>query len=379
MTSRKHIVFVNQNAGYLMIDIINAHVGVWDKITLMTGKIIQRDIPLHPSVEVVHIMAYQRTSTWKRLLTWSIGFLQLVWFIKWKFSKAHLYIVSNPPFATLLPLICSNTYSFLIFDIYPDALVEYKIQKENSFVIKWWKSVNKKLFPKATGIFVLSNGMKKLVGQYVDIRQVQVAPLWTHNDFFKTIPKSENPFVEQHGLMNKLVVLYSGNLGLTHNLEVLIDVAASITVPDILFLIIGDGEKRNVLQQKIDFLKLTNCKLLPWQDVSMLPFSMAAADIGVVSLGKEASLLSVPSKTYNLLSVGVPLLCIADQRSELFELVQQYGCGKCFDGSSIRDIKEFIEKVALDDAFRSALRQKSTDASFDFDARNAFKLVVAPA
>jgi glycosyltransferase involved in cell wall biosynthesis len=375
LKNQDKIVFINQNAGYLMIDIINAHASDWQKMALLTGKLVQRDVPLNPGVKVDRIVTYRRNTTLARLFTWTWGFVQIFWLIKLKYRNAHLYIVTNPSFATLLPLVCKNSYTLLIFDIYPDALVEYKVLSANSFIIRLWRKANKLIFPKADNIFVLSNGMKKLVSQYVDAHKIYVVPLWTHNEFFKTVSKEENPFIAQHNLQDKFIVMYSGNLGFTHNLEVLLDVAAAIKNPEVFFLIIGDGDKKKSLEEKAKRLALENCKFLPLQDVSMLPYSMAASDVGVVSLGSEASLLSVPSKTFNLLSVGVPLLCIADERSELSELVKQYGCGRCFDGKSIESIKAYIEFLVKDVDYRNTIKEKSLAASLNFGLKNAKQLI----
>jgi glycosyltransferase involved in cell wall biosynthesis len=148
-----------------------------------------------------------------------------------------------------------------------------------------------------------------------------------------------------------------------------------VTNKNILFLIIGEGKKRKKLEQHIASRKLKNCFLLPWQEVAMLPYSMAAADLAVVTLGKEASLLSVPSKTYNFISAGVPLLCIADERSELFGIVRDNQCGACFNGEDPEALKNFIESLAQNGDQLKRLNEKSLTASKKFDPENAFNLV----
>ena len=116
-----------------MIDIINAHATEWKNISLVTGKLVQRDIALHSKVAFKKIITYQRGSAFKRVLTWGIGFLQILWLVKTKYKTAHLYLVSNPPFTAFLPFFCSNSYSLLLFDVYPDALLEYSVLKKIRF------------------------------------------------------------------------------------------------------------------------------------------------------------------------------------------------------------------------------------------------------
>jgi glycosyltransferase involved in cell wall biosynthesis len=167
-------------------------------------------------------------------------------------------------------------------------------------------------------------------------------PIWTDNTFLKPIPKHENEFILKNNLQNKFVVMYSGNLGFSHDVEIIPEIAKIIAIPEIEFLIIGDGDKKSLIEKKIKDYQLTNCKLLPWQETQMLPFSLAAADLSIVTLGKEASLLSVPSKTFNIMSVGTPLLCIASQKSELAQLVNTNKVGKIFDANQKNEIKNFI-------------------------------------
>ena len=166
MPKNKEIVFVNQNAGYLMIDTINVHVPHYASITLITGKIIQRQTPLHPSVKVQKIVPYDRSSTLKRLFTWFWGTLQILWLIAIKHRGATLFLVSNPPFAPLLPLVLRNPFKLLIYDVYPDALTEYKIFKSTSGFIKLWKWANRKVFGRAVSIFTLSEGMKNVMPRW---------------------------------------------------------------------------------------------------------------------------------------------------------------------------------------------------------------------
>ena len=370
------IVFVNQNAGYLMIDIINAHQRQYKKRAFITGKINPRDTPLDAGVKIEKIIAYNRSTAFKRLFTWIWGFVQILVLVKTKYRHADLYIVSNPPFSTLIPLLCKNKFNVLIFDVYPDALVEYKILNKNSFIVRMWRNANKRLYSKAQNIFTLSGGMKALLGQYVPVEKIRVAPVWTDNSFLKPIPRKENPFILKHLLNDKFLVIYSGNLGYTHNPEVLVECARKIKDSRVVFVIIGEGEKKRLLVERINFYKLENCMLLPWQDISVLPYSLAAADLGVVSLGKEASHLSVPSKTYDLMSVGAPLLCVASEQSELAELVNRYQLGKCFDPSEVDAIVAYIEDLASNKELHASMHSRALIASKDFGSENAFKLVV---
>jgi glycosyltransferase involved in cell wall biosynthesis len=374
MAEEKEIVFINQNAGYLMIDIIHAH-EQYTRRSFITGSLTERDIKLDASVKIEKIIKYNRSSGIKRLFTWGWAFIQICWLVKTRHRKADLFIVSNPPFAVFIPLICKNPFSLLVYDVYPDALVAFHFFGDQAYVTRLWRKANRRIFAKAKKIFTISNGMKKVLAQYVPADSIQVVPVWSHNDFLKPVPKADNLFIRQQGWQDKFLVIYSGNLGHTHDIEMLVEMAAKITDDTIHFVIIGDGDKKQLLKEQIAAFQLTNCSLMPWQEVAMLPYSLSAADLAVVSLGKEASALSVPSKTFNLLSVGAPLICITAAASELSALVHQYQLGECFEATEIDRMIEFIYKVKSNSGYQLELRQHALKASKDFGPENALRFV----
>ncbi len=369
--NNKELVFINQNAGYLMIDIINANSGS-KQVSLITGRLNQRNIPLNDSVKIDKIIPYNRSSATKRIFTWVWSFIQIWWRIKTRYRKADLFIVTNPPFAIFLPLFCNNPFSILVFDVYPDALVAFNFFKKGAFTTRLWEKANRNVFAKASHIFTVSKGMKKALSQYVAEEKITMVPIWTDSSFLKPMLKSENTFVQQQQWQDKFLVVYSGNLGRSHDIEVMVEIAAKIKDNTIQFVIIGEGDKQQSIKLLIEKYQLQNCTLLPWQEANMLPYTLSAADIAVVTIGKEASALSIPSKTFNLLSTGTPLLCVASSEADLAELVNQYQVGKCFDATAIDEMIAFIHHVKSDKHYQSQLRQNALTASKDFSPENAF-------
>ena len=122
MTKNKdQIVFVNQSSGYLMIDIIRAHDGLYDEYALLAGSIHSRNNKLPEHIKIDYLVKYNRKSKFKRLLSWVIGFIQILWIIKTRYRNAFLFIVTNPPLAVFIPFFCKNKYSILFYDIFPDG------------------------------------------------------------------------------------------------------------------------------------------------------------------------------------------------------------------------------------------------------------------
>ena len=376
MANQNKIVLVNQSAGYLMIDIANAFAIQYKQVILYTGHLNPRNNSLDKKVLVKKIVAYQRVSTLKRLLSWSLGTLQVWWYITFFHRKTPLFLVSNPPFATLLPLLLPNPFSVLVYDVYPDALVQYGVFKKQSWLVKTWENFNTKVYAKAQQVFTITQGMKKLLAKYVNISKIEVVPIWSDNQFFKPITKSENSFIHQYPfLKNKFIVLYSGNLGRTHPVEIIPQLAALCTHPDIYFLIIGEGEKKKALEKQIAQLQLVNCSLLPWQPTIMLPHSLSSADVALVTLDEQASHLSIPSKTFNYLSVGATIMAISEPNSALGTLVKKYKVGSTFSKNQTVSMLEFIIQLYNLPTEQKKYREKAKEASLYFTQKNAEKFV----
>jgi len=372
----KKIVIINQDSGYLMIDIANAFVTKGFDVHLITGRFVERNNLLNEKIKVTKIIRYQRDSTLKRLGTWLIGFVQILFLIIFRHRKKKLLLVSNPPFATLIPLLTNNPFSLLIYDVYPDALVEYKILNSDSYIIKSWKKANKRVFKKARHLYTLNEAMKSVLGKYTNLEKVKVIPIWTDNTFLKPILKNKNTFIKENDLEDKFIIQYSGNLGKTHNIEKLLDVAEILKEEPFFFLIIGGGEKFILMESEIERRKLKNTRLLPWQPTKTLPESLAAADIGVVTLGVEASGLSIPSKVYNLMSVGVPILSIADKSSALAALVEDNKIGENFEIKDVANMANFILKIQKSKSKREKYAQNSLYLSKEYTPENAFNFIV---
>jgi hypothetical protein len=100
----KRVVLVNQSTGYLMIDIANAYAEVYDEVVLLAGSIKVTERELSDKVKVKKIIAYNRSSSIKRLFTWVWGTIQIFNKLLFKYRKQEVVYVTNPPMAYLSSL-----------------------------------------------------------------------------------------------------------------------------------------------------------------------------------------------------------------------------------------------------------------------------------
>jgi glycosyltransferase involved in cell wall biosynthesis len=375
MNKKNKLILLNLVSGYMMIDIANAFTRKYSECILLTGELRKRKHDLNQRVKRYNLIRYNPKSNLSRLITWVLGFLQALLYIIFKGGKADLFITTNPPLGVFIPYFCKNKYSLLIYDIYPDMLFEYKFLSRNSLVTKFWERTNKKIFVNAERVFTISDGMKQLISKYVSSDKIEIVSCWTDNTFLKPVPKEDNIFIREQGVVGKFLVIYSGNIGYTHDVEVIIDLAENVKRENIFFFLIGEGDKKKMVADRINKSGLKNIRLLSWQDIKMYPFSLSSADLAVVTLGKKASRMSVPSKIFDIMSVGSPLLSIAEKDSEISKIIDKYNMGMCIPGDRIDKMFEFIYKLMDDKEYYQRLRSNSLNASCDFSSDNAIKFI----
>ena len=370
------IVVLDQAAGQKQLAILEAFKNKYKYRSIIAGTINERKLKLENDIVWEKTIPYNRSNIIIRTLSWVIFTIQSFIIVKRKYKNSDLFIITNPPLSIFLPFFLNNTFDVLVFDLYPDALSEYKYISKSSLIYRLWEKWNIKIYKKARRVFTLSQGMADKLSFYVDYNKIEVVPLWTDNSFLQPIPKSENTFVKDHGLEKKFTIMYSGNMGLTHPVELLHDLAEMLKDDqDILFLLIGGGHKYKLLEQKIKTSNLTNIFILPWQTPDRLPLSMNAADVGVVTLDAEASKLSVPSKIFDLFSIGIPILGIGSKDSELSKLLLNYDSGICFNNNQMSEMVNYILKLKNDSPYYNLISKNSLNSSTFHTPLNANKFI----
>ena len=378
MTKSKSIVFVNQSSGYLMIDIINAHAPYYDELILLTGFFNPRGTPLDPKVKIKYLKRYKRSGNHVKFYSWFIFHLQSLYYTFFKYRKSKLYFVSNPPINVFTFKITKREYAYLIYDLYPQVLVKNNLIGTSSWLYNYWMRLNKKMFDNAKHVYTLSDGMKANLKYISGHQEIKVVPVWTNTTFFKDIPTAENVFIKKNQLEGKFIVGYSGNLGKTHPVEKIIEIAEYLKENnDIQFLIIGEGEKKVMLQKIQAKKKLPNLKILDFQETKLFPHVLASMNVGVVTLEVNAKDLSVPSKTFDLMSAGKPIISISDTKSELAAIITEGDIGQNFEeSSSIQEMASYILKLRNNINVYKKFCKKSKNKSLNYTSGNSKKLIL---
>jgi glycosyltransferase involved in cell wall biosynthesis len=262
---------------------------------------------------------------------------------------SHLVLTSAPPFLGLIGWFYhkffGHTYTCIIYDIYPEVAVRLRVVALDHWIVKFWEFVNRKVWDRAESLIVLSEPMKQLLLQkHKNLAgKIHVIHSWADPKFIIPIAKSENWFAKLYGLTDRFVVLYSGNLGRCHDSQTILKCAQLlISRPDIKFVFIGNGVGSQVIKQAIAAGQLPNALQLPYQDREVLPYSLTACDLSLVSILPTVGDTIAPSKIYGILAAAKPVAVICPKNNYLREIVDEGNCGNCFENGDAQGLADYI-------------------------------------
>lgn len=262
---------------------------------------------------------------------------------------SHLVLTSAPPFLGLIGWFYNkffgHTYSCIVYDIYPEVAVRLNVVALDHWIVKFWEFVNRKVWDRSESLIVLSEPMKHLlIEKHKDLAdKIHVIHSWADPKFIIPIAKSENWFAKLYGLTDCFVVLYSGNLGRCHDSQTILNCAQLlISRTDIKFVFIGNGVGSQIIKQVIASGQLPNALQLPYQDREVLPFSLTACDLSLVSILPNVGDTIAPSKIYGILAAAKPVAVICPKENYLREIVDEGNCGCCFENGAAQELADYI-------------------------------------
>lgn len=264
-----------------------------------------------------------------------IKFLKGAWKLARRLLKSRKFDIiltfHNPPFVGFLGALLAKKYKikfiYIPYDIHPDVLIATGWRIPKPFV--WvWEIVNKMIFKVAKKILVLGEGMKKTLvhGKKVPPEKIGVIPLWGRPELDSTSPDSS--IRRELGVKNgELLLLYAGNMGILHPLDIIIDAAKRLQGEPIKFLFIGDGTKRKYLIERVKNENIKQVSFLPFQPVEKFIRILTSSDACLVTIGKGLENLALPSRTFTFMSAGKPIITIMNPEADVAKIIRENNCG----------------------------------------------------
>jgi colanic acid biosynthesis glycosyl transferase WcaI len=243
-------------------------------------------------------------------------------------------LITNPGLTTALPalvlgILRRKPFVFSVHDVYPDVGVSLGIFRNRAVVscVAWLERL---CLNHAAYVRILSDAFASpLRAMGVPEFKIVLIYDWVDTDLITPMPR-ENAFSIEHDLLDKFVVLYAGNIGLSQGLEHVLGAAERLAVHrDIQFLLVGDGTGRAELVAQAAQMMLANVTFLPFQPRARLPELLATADVSLVVLQRGFGSHSLPSKSFSILASCRPLISCVDADSAVSRLVERSQGGLC--------------------------------------------------
>lgn len=240
------------------------------------------------------------------------------------------YATSTPLTIGLLALFLKKRHNIPFFfevrDLWPLAPIQLGFIN-NYFLQFFLFYLEKKLYKESQKVIVLSKGSFEYVQKIISTSKIILVPNISDTDFFQLEEKS-NELKQKYNIQNEFVISYLGTLGKANHLEYLLEIAevCQQKLPQILFLIVGEGSEKKRLIQLTKKLTLNNIRFLPYGNKEYIKEVLTISEATYTSFLKIPVLeTNSPNKFFDSLASGK--LTIVNTKGWLQEIVENNKCG----------------------------------------------------
>ena len=247
-----------------------------------------------------------------------------------------ILVVSAPPSLPFITAAAAKIkgagYTPIIQDKYPEILIAVGKSKPNSIFVKLLDKLNRRLYAGAEKIIVVGRDMAELVGSQMDSDdasdKIVVIQNWAALEEIEPLPRAENALLRELKILDKFVFLYAGNMGHPQDLETIVECAFELKDDERFhFLFIGSGVKKKWLEREVEARKMHNVSILAARPRSEQKIFLNACDVGLVPLIEKMFGVAMPSRTYNLLAAGKPILALTENQTEVARVIGEEKVG----------------------------------------------------
>ena len=246
-----------------------------------------------------------------------------------------MFIASTPPIQGAMAALVKKfrrdhiPFIYNLQDIFPDSLVGTGLAKKDGLLWKIGRVIEDFTYRNADKIIVISQDFKRnIMAKGVPEEKIEVIYNWVDEQAVVNIPRSENKLFEKYNLNpNKFYITYCGNIGLTQNMDLLLDVAKELsTEENIHFVLVGEGADKARVKSRVENENINNISFLPFQPYEDISHVFSLGDAGLIISKPGVGENSVPSKTWSIMSAECPVIANFDE-NEIKTILSENNCG----------------------------------------------------
>lgn len=215
----------------------------------------------------------------------------------------------------------------------------------------WLEKIFTGAFTRVSSISVKM--LERTVSKGIPAERAFLFPNWVDVDAIHPQDSGvPNSFRRELGLEDKVLIVYSGNMGNKQGLELLAPLAEFFAPnPRVHFLFCGDGAFRPQLEALVRHRP--NVTMLPLQPLERLNDLLNAADIHLLPQRAGAADLVMPSKLTGMLSSGRPVIATADVGTQVAHVVE--GCGIVVPAEDEEALHAAVSELVENESLRHRL------------------------
>jgi glycosyltransferase involved in cell wall biosynthesis len=234
-----------------------------------------------------------------------------------------------PPLVSFIGILAARAkgmkFLYWAMDLQPELSIVTGYLKPGSIAADALSSLGNFIYKKADHVLALDTYMADhIVRRGAERSRIVVVPVWPVVEKMFEGARPENPFRREHGIGDKIVVMYSGNHSVVHTLDTVLDAALRLREdPRFLFLFIGGGVRKQEVTRFKGGHGLDNIRQLPYQDRDKIHFSLGAGDLHLVIMGEGCTGYTHPNKVYGAMFIGRPILYIGPRPSHITDILDR--------------------------------------------------------
>lgn len=256
----------------------------------------------------------------------------------WKGMRAKdvdcIYLASTPPIQGLLGAFIKKfrgiPFVYNLQDIFPDSLYNNGLANKGGILWKIGRVIENFTYKHADKIIVISEDFKKnIMAKGVPEEKIVVVYNWVDQNAVVNVERENNKLFDKYNLdRSKFYIEYSGNIGLSQNMDMLLEVMEELQAshPDINLALVGEGAYKSQVEKIVSDKHLKNVFMLPFQPYEDISHVFSLGDVGLVISKPGTGAASVPSKTWSIMSASRPVLANFDE-NELKDILAGNECG----------------------------------------------------
>lgn len=261
---------------------------------------------------------------------------------------------TTPPFISLLGwllrLVRGPRFVYWVMDLYPDAPVQAGVMSPRSPVTRLFESLNRFCLRSADRSVVLGRCMlERVLAKGTPHERVEHIGVWSEPAEVAPLPRDANPFRERWKLGDRFVVMYSGNFGIGHDVQTMLDAAENLRDDDrVRFLFVGGGKRMPTVEAFVRERRLANCVIDGYQPREQLAASLSAADLHLATLIEGNEGIMVPCKLFGIMAAERPAVFIGSPVSELSRVLAEHDAGFTVRQGDAAALVGIIRRLAAD-------------------------------